>query len=181
MYFEVKGDNLGLPQHLAVDFRMRYISGNSSSAISAGRAPAGVSIAMANSVGISLWIGQDSLFLESSNQVIGDRTILRDTDNALHFYRIVIDGVNVGSAVTVWQDNEQILTGQTFSSQLAHGLVPRVSFGDESILAQGVSEWQSFNVSAVPESSTAVLAACVLLVLALRHRSSPCGCGTAAA
>ena len=173
MYYIVSGDSIDLPDHLVVDFRMRFVSGNTSEPY---RAPAGVAITTANGVGVSLWIDRDEAFLLSGFQTVGDRSTSIDTDAAFHDYRIVITGRDAGSGVSVWYDGMPLLTGQTFASTAANGTVPRVLFGEFSIQAAGVTEWQSFSVSAVPEAGSGVLAGIGVLALGLlRRRGVPRG------
>lgn len=167
MYYIVSGGSIDLPEQLVVNFRMRFVSGNTSEP---DRAPAAVAITTANGVGISLWIDRDEAFLLSGLHTVGDRSTNIDTDAAFHDYRMVVDGRTAGSAVSVWQDGVPILSGQTFSSTAANGTVPRVLFGEFSIQAAGVSEWQSFSASAVPELGGGVLAGIGVLALSLRRR-----------
>jgi hypothetical protein len=61
--------------------------------------------------------------------------------------------------LSVFQDGKHILDGATFSSSEKNGDVPRVGFGDGTILAHGVSEWEYFHHDAVgkidcPEPAT---------------------------
>ncbi len=155
MYYRVTGNDIGLPDRLQIDFRMHYVSGNRTTSVVA---PAAVAFTQQGNVGNVLWIGKDEAFLWKGLNTIGARTTSIDTDGAFHDYRVLVDGKATGSAITVWQDGTPILSGATFANSDANSDLPRVAFGEFSIRAAGVSEWQSFSAAApVPEPAAAWL------------------------
>jgi cysteine-rich repeat protein len=85
-----------------------------------------------------LEIGVDSIFLLAGNLTMGDSAVV-DTDEAFHTYRIEIAG---DDSVEVYYDDVLTLTGQAFADVREAG---RLSWGNSSVLSQGVSEWLSFS------------------------------------
>ena len=114
-----------MPTQFILEARMRFVSGSSSLP---NRAPANVIVTTAANVGTTLHIGLDEIFLTANGDVKGPSAAVQ-TDDALHTYRIVIDGTATGSPVTVFRDGVLTLTGATFTDPAANGPVERVRLG----------------------------------------------------
>jgi len=170
LFYIAQGEGIALPEIAYAEFGMRYVSGTFDLA---SRRAAAVSITTLPSIGSSLYIGKDQIFLLSGLTTIGSSATV-DTDDTFHAYRMEISGKTAGSLVKVWQDGQLVLTGQSFSSTDTHGNLPRVIFGELSIRAAGVSEWTYFNTSVVPEPESTALGLIGLLTLAVvkRRRAS---------
>lgn len=165
LYYRMTEPEVHFTSTIEVSFRMRFVTGSS---IYAGRSPAAVFVTTAPNVGASLWIGRDEIFLGSGNFTRrGPENTTIDTDSSFHDYLLRIEGTGAGSAVSVFQDNNLVLSGVSYTSASDHGGVRRIGFGELSGLAFGCSEWQSFahNASAVPQPPIADASATLPLVI----------------
>lgn len=127
--------NIVVPDPLIIEARVRRSSGTTSSD---ARAPIAVAFTTSPGVGNALWIGNDEMFLLTGNMVRGETAIV-DTDDGFHTYRIEVDSTG---AIRVSYDDVLKLDGTVYTHTGANGLVTRVLWGDLSIHAYGVSEWQ---------------------------------------
>jgi hypothetical protein len=127
--------NALIPDPLVIEARMRLVSGSSTHA---SRAPAVIRFATAPSIGNAFYIGVDEIFLNTANLVKGPSAVV-DTNDALHTYRLEVTAAGV---ITVFQDGIQKLTGATFFDTSHNDPFPRISFGEISSLAFGVSHWE---------------------------------------
>lgn len=130
------------PDVTVIEARMRVISVSSSSN---ARTESLIQFAMAPNQGNVLFIGKDEIFLLSGDLVRGASASV-DTDDAFHTYRIEI---NTNGVVNVFYDGSLALTGSTFISN--SGAFPgmrAIYWGNASVLANGVSEWEFFRHNA---------------------------------
>jgi hypothetical protein len=147
-FYIQSGDMLAMPSRLVIEAQVRYVSGSTSRA---DRAPASIGFSTAYAVGDSLWIGPDEIWLMSSLTTKGETAVV-DTDSAFHTYRIEVEGLPAGSAIKVYYDGDLTLTGSLIADVNVAGDTPRVSWGDGTSYANGVSEWRYVwhNAAAVP-------------------------------
>ncbi|MFN0149646.1 MAG: FlgD immunoglobulin-like domain containing protein [bacterium] len=126
---------LAFPDTLRISARVRLVSETRTD----NNPRRGLSIAfvVAPDSGNFLAVGRDTVFLRSAYEVQGPMAFV-DTDDAFHTYDIKV--VN-RSAITVYQDNVQILTGSIFGST-GFGSTPNIRWGDENVSASAVSEWE---------------------------------------
>jgi hypothetical protein len=128
---------------------VRFVSGLASEL---SRAPIRIGFTSAPGVGNALNIGVDEVFFNTGDLTKGPSASV-DTDGDFHTYRIEV--TSTGS-LSLLYDGVPTLTGSTFSHVGFNGLQERVFWGEQSVLAQGTSEWESFvvaDLSAVPEPS----------------------------
>lgn len=139
---------LSFPSTFIFEARMRFVSGASSTSV---RAPAVLGITTSPLVGNALFIAQDEIFALASNTVKGASAAV-DTDGAFHTYRIEVTGTVAGSSFAVFYDAETTprIQSALFADPDFNGQVPRLYFGEGSVLAFGTAEWQevSHNASA---------------------------------
>jgi hypothetical protein len=149
MYYGQSGSALSIPDTLAVEFQMRFVSGGTNDPT---RVPAHAYINLANSTWNILMIGNDEIFLWSASGVKGPSAYV-DTDGAFHTYRIEVIGYH---NIRVFYDNNLALIGVTIPSVSA---IPDIRFGKSAGFCWGVSKWLSFkhNASAVTSTSPVVL------------------------
>ena len=100
--------------------------------------------------------------MNSANNTAGPKVVV-DTDEAFHTYRIEYDG---SGGISLLYDSSQILTGSTFTSLPANGLLRRVFWGELSSFATGTSEWTSFRHDAVAAPAIPTLTPATHLLLA---------------
>jgi hypothetical protein len=145
--FKMSGDALSMPATPQVEFTMRMVSHSSQfPLLSAGAA---VTITTQNSVGNTLYIGIDEVFFLTTGGNRGPSAIV-DTDSSFHDYRIEIAGLSSGSAITLFQDNIEILSHVLSSNPSNYGVGARIAFGDITGIARGTSEWTFFQHNAAP-------------------------------
>jgi hypothetical protein len=128
-----------VPTPWIIEFRARFISsGTSNTARSGMMVQAGTG---SNRVA-SVMFEADRIRMLSGDFTIGASVVV-DTDNSLHTYRLEIAAPAVGSAVRLYQDNVLVLTGAIWSSPnvIANA---NILWGDVSSLALGSSEWAYF-------------------------------------
>jgi cell division septation protein DedD len=135
-----------LPDPIVVEARVRVDAGTSNAD---NRGPAAIAITTAENTGMLLFVGTDEVFLTAPGDVRGESS---SVDGAFHTYHVE---VTAAGAVTVLVDGTPTLTGSTYTSASAFGSVPRILWGEGSILAFGTEEWESF-----------------------RHNAATCGSGT---
>lgn len=167
MYYGNKepSTELEFPDVFEASFRMKYVSGSSSHT---GRAPAGVFVTTAPLTGSILYIENDTIFLSESMTSRGPSATV-DTNDAFHDYLLRIHN----TTVTVYQDGNLVLSGNTIVSAGENGPTARVLFGEVSELSTGTSEWMSFSHNAaIPEPMTAAMF--FLLVPAMIFRRNLC-------
>jgi hypothetical protein len=137
-----------LPDPIVVEGRLRFVSGSSNLD---SRGPAAIAITTAENTGTLFFVGADTIFLTADGDVRGPSASV-DTDGAAHTYRIEVTAAGV---VTVSYDGTPTLTGATYTNAAAFGSVPRILWGEGSIVALGTQAWESF-----------------------RHNAATCGSGT---
>jgi len=138
------------PTVFEASFQMKYISSTSSFN---GRRAAGVFVTTSANSGSNLYIGNDTIFLSQNMNTQGPAASV-DTNDSFHDYLLRIDG----NAVSVFQDGNLVLSGNTINDVNEIGSSPRVLFGDVTSLASGTSEWSSFSHNAaIPEPSSIIL------------------------
>ena len=169
MRYGMSGSDLSFAGMTEVAFRLRYDSGSD---LLDFRTGAGIAITTLPNVGLTMYVGQDEVFLTNSDGSRGPTNSAVDTDGGFHDYLIQVNGVASGSSVSVFQDGALILSGSTNTSFPNYGNVTRVSFGEFSTGEFGTSQWQSFshNVSAVPEPSAGALVALIGFLMTRKRR-----------
>jgi len=70
--------------------------------------------------------------------------------DAFHTYRLEVEG---NGTVSAYQDGVRKLISHTYTDALDHALAPRILFGEGSIAAQGISEWEFVRHNAVVPNS----------------------------
>jgi hypothetical protein len=147
--YDHSGAVLDVPLNLTIEARVRFVSGDSATP---NRAPIGIQFVPAPGATNFLFIEGDAIFLNNAGDVRGPSVVV-DTDDSFHTYRIEVTGTGVGSPFSVFYDNGAlpVLTGALISSAAT---TPFIEWGDLSESAGGVSEWQLFqhNAAAVPEA-----------------------------
>jgi hypothetical protein len=148
--------------------RLRFVSGQSTNA---ARAPVILAMTTAPSVGNALFIGQDQVFFNTGDLTKGPAANVQ-TDDAFHTYRIEFDG---GSGFSLFYDGNLTLSASTFTSAVFNGPAERLYWGENSVLAFGVSEWEfvRHDAAAVPEPGTLALVATGLSCSWLRRKFAP--------
>lgn len=128
-----------------VEARLKYVSGGASNP---AREPIVLGTTTGPGVGSLFYIGEDSVFLTTGTVVAGPKVQV-DTDDGFHTYRVeyAADG-----SIKVLYDGQQILTGSTYSSSLDHGQTQRIFWGDGTVGASGVSDWEYVRHNAVAET-----------------------------
>ncbi|MFG0283589.1 MAG: GC-type dockerin domain-anchored protein [Phycisphaerales bacterium JB039] len=139
MYYIMQGRALEVPARSEVTVRMRYVSGVSATEL---RTSAVIGITTEPNVGMALFVGEGEIFVvDGSAQRAGSAAAA--TSDAVHEYTIVIDGTAPGDSYTIFQDGAALITARLATSPGTFGSVTRVFFGDGTLLARGVSEWES--------------------------------------
>jgi hypothetical protein len=129
------------PDPIVIEARLRFTSGSSNLN---NRGPAAIAVTTAANTGTLFFVGADDIFLTADGDVRGPSASV-DTDGAFHTYRIEITAAGV---VTVAYDGTPTLTGATYTSAPAFGAVPRILWGEGSIVAFGTHAWESFRHNA---------------------------------
>jgi hypothetical protein len=171
MIYSHSGSTVDMSGNFYIEARLKRVSGSTSSP---NRAPISIGFTTTGSFGNILFIGNDEVFFINSGDVKGPTASVQ-TDDAFHTYRIEVSSIG---GITLLRDNMAILSASTINNVGLNGSVPIVFWGDGTLLAQGVSEWQSFehNVlaapAAIPEpSSLALLGFGALSMLGYRVRT----------
>lgn len=171
LFYIQSGDSIDMPSMLVIEATVRFVSGSSADA---SRAPAAINFTTSPGVGNYLFIDQDVIFTNSDGSTRGASAAV-DTDEALHLYRIEVSGTATGSMIQIFQDGNLKLSGATFTDSTFNGTVPRVAFGEISILSTGTSEWtrvshNAYALTAIPAPATATMFALFATPLLLRRR-----------
>jgi len=119
-----------------VEVKARFVNGSSSNN---ARTPMSVAVLPYSDWGNILWIGNGEIFLMEDETTKGDTAIVNTTE--FHVYTIQVDS---DDNVDVYVDD----TGMTNTPALSGSLInvsgwpaQRISFGDGTNQARGVSEW----------------------------------------
>ena len=140
MYYIMRDKAISVPAKPEVTVRMRYVSGASSGSL---RSNAVIGITTAPEVGMALFIAEGEVFAIDEVSRIGSAAV--PTSDAVHEYTIALDGTAAGASFTVFQDGAPLFTAPLTVSVGSFGALPRVFFGDGTLLAHGVSEWESLS------------------------------------
>jgi len=130
-----------LPDPVVIEARLKFVSGQSSLG---NRGPVAIAVTTAPNRGTLFFVGAGRMFLTADGDVRGNTAVV-DTESAFHVYHIEI---SAAGAVTVRYDGTPMLTGTTYSSVPAFGPVPRILWGEGSIVAFGTEQWSSFRHNA---------------------------------
>jgi hypothetical protein len=134
MYFLHTAPNLSAPDVFVFEARMKFVSGTGSTA---SRAAASMAFVLGpESRKNMLQMSATEVFILASENVKG-ASVAFDTTSDFHTYRIVAD--MQADTVQVFIDDELELSGNTF---VADSPTRLVLFGESSIFANGISEWQ---------------------------------------
>ena len=128
---------------LVIEARLRVSTSNQNSP---HRRAACIRFSRDAQVGGALYLGVDELLLANAEFGTG-QTVVVDTNEAYHTYRIEL---TEAGAITVFQDDEPVLSGATFASANLHGSEPYVEWGACSPEAFGTSQWESVRHNAGP-------------------------------
>lgn len=132
------GADFALPDTVVVEARLRVTSmGECVGPCGHYRAGANVAVTVAPNVGVLFHVGNDELWVTTS-ECGGKNAVSLPTTDAPHTYRLVV----AGGQVAVYRDGALAVTGNTYSSAPDHGSSPRVGWGEASSLAYGVSDWE---------------------------------------
>jgi hypothetical protein len=173
MFYRMRGSDITMPANLVIEFRARFVSGNSAVPF---RAPISVAFATLPTAGGGLHVGADSIFLQASPNTNGQSTAL-DTDGGFHDYRIEVTGTAPGSPIKVFYDGVEILSGFTFDDAgTGHfGGAANITWGEASSATDGTMEFQRFshNAGTIPEPGSVLLLLCGVSFCVSRRRGSP--------
>lgn len=167
---------LTMPSNLVLEGKTRYVSGSTDNSNYTHTSMGFTSDSLA---GIRFFIGVNEIFDWSAVGVRGQTVSGIDT-SVFHTYTVDATGTNIGDSYTVSVDGTVKISAQLIDLSSAVPLpTASVYFGDGTLRASGVSEWQSFSHNAatisagVPEPSTGVLLCAPLLGLfkAVRRNS----------
>jgi hypothetical protein len=148
MFYRQFGADLTMPAQLVIEAGLRMGAGQSTQpGPVAPRAHGAIVFSTGPNVGNALFIGNDRVFLLVGNDNLGPAALV-DTDDALHDYRIEVDGVANGADIRVFQDGNLILSGDIFSGGIFTGAVPSIVFGEQTLAAFGESQWTYFRHNA---------------------------------
>lgn len=156
MYYEQSGGMLAFPSSLVIEVRMRVVS---SATVGNTYCPCEIHWTPGNGAGNGLGFRAGQIFLWQSGNTAATPVNI-DTTSALHTYRIEVDGIAAGSAIRVYQDGSQVLTGATYSDASWHGSTPRIYWGDGTTNGSAVSDWASFRhnaLAALPVKNSSIL------------------------
>lgn len=133
MYFLQSDAVLTFPQTFVFEARMKFVSGAGSTA---SRAPASMAFVYGpQHMKNMLQMSATEVFILDSENVKGD-AITFDTTSDFHTYRIEVD--TQANTFDVFIDDELELSGETYASNSNDFIL----FGESSIYAYGISEWQ---------------------------------------
>jgi hypothetical protein len=134
MYFIHTDANLSFPDVFVFEARMKFVSGTGSTP---SRAPASMAFVYGpQHMKNMLQMSATEVSILASENVKGD-SFTFDTVSDFHTYRIVVDTQE--NTLEVFVDDQLELSGDTFAAPNSGNLV---LFGESSIYANGVSEWQ---------------------------------------
>lgn len=155
---------LSFPTVTEISFNMKFISGSQRHS---GRSSAGIYVTTAPYTGCNLYIDNDELFMAENFTEKGP-SVAVDTTDSFHDYLMRIEG----NDVSIFQDGNLVLTGNTKTLDQDYAATPRISFGDGTSLEYGASAWKSFSHNAaIPEPSSAILLSFSgLLIMKARKR-----------
>jgi hypothetical protein len=143
--------DLTLPDPFIVEFRTKLVSGSSTNP---ARGPITLGLTTAPNVGALFYIENGGIFFAAGHAT--DGTLLRGasasapTTDAFHTYRLEVEG---NGTVSAYQDGFRKLISHTYTDAQDHGPTPRVLFGEGSLAAQGISEWEFVRHNAVVPNS----------------------------
>ncbi len=126
---------LSHPEPLVIEARMRVLSSTSAEGT---RAAADIGFVTAPNIGNGLFIESGHIFLNRSETERGETAAVNTS--SFHDYRIE---VTRAGAITVFQDGKQVLAGSEYTSAADNGGKPRIEWGNGSIRAYGLSQWQA--------------------------------------
>ena len=138
-----------LPDPIVVEAEVQFTSGTSNLN---NRGPVAVAITTAPNTGALFFVSDGEIFVTATGDVRGQRVAV-DTASAPHTYHIE---VTAAGAVSVRYDGTPMLTGTTYTSAPAFGDVPRILWGEGSIVAFGTESWFAFrhNAAVCPSGTT---------------------------
>jgi Calx-beta domain-containing protein/flagellar hook capping protein FlgD len=139
--YYLQNTNMSIPSTLTISARLRVVS---ETHIEGPRRGVGIGFVVAPDLGNVLFFGRDEVFLFDGAFGQQGPVASVDTDNALHIYEIRV--VNQ-SAITVYQDGVQILTGSTLTSP-SWADAPTFYWGDITGDSFATSEWVFFRHNA---------------------------------
>jgi hypothetical protein len=150
--------SLFFPSTLVFEARLKLVSGSSTSSV---RAPLVLGFTLSPAVGNSLFVDHDQIFVLASNTVKGASAVV-DTNDAFHTYRIEVTGTSAGSLLEVYYDAETTprIQDVLIDDSSVNGPVPRLYFGEGSVLAFGTGEWQLVSHNAGPASCCGQVNSC---------------------
>ena len=135
---------LVIPPTTIMELRGRLVSTASADVSRTGMM---VQINTAPFVVVQLGIAAGQIFLNSGDLVRGPIASVATTD-AMHTYRIEVQGTTAGSTVKVYYDGALSLTGTSFNNPSSLNS-PVILWGEISGLARGTSEWEFVEHNAV--------------------------------
>jgi hypothetical protein len=147
-YFIQYSPVVALPDTLAMEFRMKYGSGQTDAF--PNRTAAQCSFSFGSNNGNVLWIGSGEMFLWGSYTVRGP-SVQIETDTNFHTYRIEVYNQ---SNIQVFYDNALKLSGLVISD-INWGTTQYIDWGEGTGNAYGMSEWLYFKHNASSDSSNA--------------------------
>ena len=153
---------LAIPATTVFEFRGRLVSTASTDLSRTGMM---VQINTAPFVVVQLGIASGQIFLNSADLVRGPVATVATTD-AMHTYRIEVQGTTAGSPVKVYYDGALSLSGASYSNPSSLS-TPVILWGEISNIARGTSEWEfvEHNATATPVPSMPLWGAALMLAL----------------
>lgn len=121
----------------------------------ADRRPIVLGFSLGDGLGATLKIDRDHAFFANRARHWWPQADLLD-DGGFHTYRVTYDGIDTAR---FYYDGELMLTSMVFESELDHGTVPSLYWGDYRTYPDGISEWKyvQHTALAVPEPGSIVL------------------------
>ena len=132
-------DDIYIPDSLVMEAQCRLVSGTSCTPV---RAPAAIDFTTEANRGNTLLIGENEIFLLSSNTARGQTASVKTTDR-LHDYLITV----YGDSVWVNYDGERKLSG-TLVNDAVWGTQRQIVWGEVSGAGYGISDWEFFTDNA---------------------------------
>ncbi len=141
MFYFMQAPNIFRPDTVVAEFKLKYVVG----AIQPGwpRSACVVSCVVDSNLGTRLYFDSDKIYLWSDFEVIGP-TVITDTDDDFHVYRIEVDEVD---SVKVYQDDVLKLAGALYAHP-SNGPLREILWGDGTDLAQATVKWLYFRHNA---------------------------------
>jgi hypothetical protein len=138
-YYHQSGEDIAIPGMLEVELKLRLETrGECVGPCGHFRDAGFVGVTTAPHVGTALWVGDDEIFI-TNGECNGITSVAVDTKLTAHVYRILVDFTG---EVTIEYDGTPVLTGHTYHSTNDYGSVPRIAWGEASILAFGTTHWE---------------------------------------